>query len=113
MLVEDDFQLLAATARGLRNSGFAVDVADRGEDALAKTAVTEYDVVVLDRDLPCMHGDDVCRSIAAGSARILMLTAFDSLDDRVAGLGLGADDYLVKPFHLRELLARILSLIHI
>ena len=89
LFVEDDFQLLAATARGLRNSGFAVDVADRGEDALAKTAVTEYDVVVLDRDLPGMHGDDVCRSIAAGSAQILMLTAFDSLDDRVAGLGLG------------------------
>jgi DNA-binding response OmpR family regulator len=110
LLVEDDFQLPAATARGLRNSGFAVDVADRGEDALAKTAVTEYDVVVLDRDLPGMHGDDVCRSIAAGSARILMLTAFDSLDDRVAWLGLGADDYLVKPFHLRELLARIHAL---
>ena len=107
LLVEDDRQLLAATARGLRNAGLAVDVADCGEDALAKTAVNEYDVVVLDRDLPGMHGDDVCRSIAAGSARILMLTAFDSLDDRVAGLGLGADDYLVKPFHLRELVARI------
>ncbi len=110
LLVEDDLQLLAATARGLRNSGFAVDVADRGEDAIAKTAVTEYDVVVLDRDLPDMHGDDVCRSTAAGPARILMLTAFGSLDDRVAGLGLGADDYLVKPFHLRELVARIQAL---
>lgn len=110
LLVEDDLQLSAATARGLRNSGFAVDVADCGENALEKTEVTEYDVVVLDRDLPGMHGDDVCRSIAAGSARILMLTAFDSLDDRVAGLGLGADDYLAKPFHLRELVARIYAL---
>jgi len=72
--------------------------------------VTEYDVVVLDRDLPGMHGDDACRSIAAGSARILMLTAFDSLDDRVAGLGLRADDYLVKPFHIRELVAGIHAL---
>ncbi|MGB1688438.1 MAG: response regulator, partial [Ilumatobacteraceae bacterium] len=62
LLVEDDRQLLAATARGLRNAGLAVDVADCGEDALAKTAVNEYDVVVLDRDLPGMHGDDVCRS---------------------------------------------------
>ena len=110
LLVEDDLQLLAATARGLRNSGFAVDVVGCGEDALDKAAVTEYDVVVLDRDLPGMHGDDVCRSIATGPARILMLTAFDSLDDRVAGLGLGADDYLVKPFHLRELVARIHAL---
>jgi len=65
LLVEDDLQLLAATARGLRNSGFAIDVADRGEDALAKTAVTEYDVVVLDRDLPGMHGDD-----GAGRSRL-------------------------------------------
>ena len=110
LLVEDDRPLADATSRGLRHNGFAVDVAHDGNEAVDKAAYNPYDVVVLDRDLPGLHGDDVCRLLAGGGARVLMLTALASLDDRVDGLNLGADDYLPKPFALRELVARIRAL---
>ncbi len=112
LVVEDHPRLAKTVATVLRREGMAVDVAFDGREALARVAVTTYDVVVLDRDLPGVHGDDVCRSlIADGSpSGVLMLTAAAGLDDRVAGLGLGADDYLAKPFHLVELVARIRAL---
>jgi len=118
LVVEDEEALADAIARGLRREGMAVDVAGDGGVALEKAATNGYDVVVLDRDLPVVHGDDVCRSLissspAPGAAeipRILMLTASGELDDRVAGLMLGADDYLGKPFAFAELVARIRAL---
>lgn len=113
MLVVEDEELLAdAIARGLRRDGMAVDIARQGDDALLKLAVNRYDVVVLDRDLPGMHGDDICRRLVAeeSSARVLMLTAASEIDDRVAGLSMGADDYLPKPFSFAELIARIRAL---
>jgi DNA-binding response OmpR family regulator len=97
-------------ARSLRREGMAVDVAYDGKTALGLTGVNSYEVVVLDRDLPGVHGDDVCRQLAGGQARILMLTASGTVDDRVEGLALGADDYLPKPFALAELVARIRAL---
>ncbi len=97
-------------ARSLRREGMAVDVAYDGNAALGLTAVNSYEVVVLDRDLPGVHGDEVCRRLAGGQARILMLTASGTVDDRVDGLSLGADDYLPKPFALAELVARIRAL---
>jgi DNA-binding response OmpR family regulator len=101
-----------AVARGLRREGLAVDIAPDGEDALFKARVHPYDVVVLDRDLPRLHGDDVCRALNAEKPelKVLMLTAARSVDDRVEGLGLGADDYLTKPFVFAELVARIRAL---
>jgi DNA-binding response OmpR family regulator len=113
VLVAEDFEILAkAIATGLRREGMAVDVALDGPDALESLAVTRYDVVVLDRDLPGTHGDDVCRRIVAGgsASRVLMLTASGTVADRVDGLGLGADDYLPKPFDFAELVARIRAL---
>ena len=112
LVVEDEAALAAAVARGLRREGMAVDVAADGDEALGKLGVNRYDVVVLDRDLPGVHGDDVCRHLAgAGSTvRILMLTASGGLDDRVTGLTIGADDYLGKPFAFAELVARIRAL---
>src|SRR5690348_15424101 len=110
VLVVEDFEVLAtAIGSGLRREGMAVDVALDGNDALEHLAVTRYDVVVLDRDLPGVHGDEVCRQIVAGGSRsrVLMLTAASTVRDRVDGLGLGADDYLVKPFDFAELVARI------
>jgi len=110
VLVAEDEEFLAdAIARGLRREGMAVDIALSGDDALDKALVTEYDVIVLDRDLPGMHGDDVCTTLIAEGrgARILMLTAASAVDDRVDGLSLGADDYLGKPFAFRELVARL------
>jgi len=97
-------------ARSLRREGMAVDIAYDGKAALGLAAVNSYEVVVLDRDLPEVHGDDVCRSLAGGQARILMLTASGTVDDRVDGLTIGADDYLPKPFALAELVARIRAL---
>jgi DNA-binding response OmpR family regulator len=95
----------------LRREGMAVDVAYDGREALERVAVTSYDVVVLDRDLPDVHGDEVCRWLAgAGESAVLMLTAAGTVDDRVDGLRLGADDYLPKPFHIAELVARIRAL---
>jgi DNA-binding response OmpR family regulator len=112
LVAEEDEVLAKAVAVGLRREGMAVDVAFDGDDALASAQVNSYDVVVLDRDLPGTHGDDVCRTLAAGasSSRVLMLTAASSLKDRVEGLGLGADDYLSKPFEFAELVARIRAL---
>jgi DNA-binding response OmpR family regulator len=109
LVVEDHQRLAAALAEGLRREGMAVDVVHDGADALAHVAVHRYDVVVLDRDLPGVPGDDVCRSLAAGRSetRVLMLTAASTIADRVEGLGLGADDYLPKPFDFAELVARI------
>ena len=113
VLVAEDFEILArAIATGLRREGMAVDVVLDGRDALESLAVTRYDVVVLDRDLPGTHGDEVCRRIVAGGAgsRVLMLTAASTVADRVDGLGLGADDYLPKPFDFAELVARVRAL---
>jgi DNA-binding response OmpR family regulator len=112
LLVEDHAKLATTLARGLRQKGMAVDLAFDGQDALDHLAGTPYDVVVLDRDLPGVHGDEVCRQIAAGpgNSRVLMLTAARSVGDRVAGLGIGADDYLPKPFAFAELVARIQAL---
>ena len=113
VLVVEDFAILARTiGTGLRREGMAVDVVLDGDDALEHLAVTRYDVVVLDRDLPGVHGDEVCRQIVAGPAhaRVLMLTAASTVRDRVDGLGLGADDYLPKPFDFAELAARVRAL---
>ena len=112
LLVEDEEVLAAAIARGLRRQGLAVDVSYQGGDALAKLEVNRYDVLVLDRDLPGVPGDEVCRVLAGQGSppRILMLTALGSVDDRIDGLTLGADDYLGKPFAFGELVARIRAL---
>ena len=113
VLVAEDFEILAKSiATGLRREGMAVDVALDGENALESLAVTRYDVVVLDRDLPGTHGDEICRALAAGrcESRVLMLTAASSVKDRVEGLGLGADDYLPKPFDFTEMVARVQAL---
>jgi DNA-binding response OmpR family regulator len=111
LLVVEDRQVMAdSIARSLRREGMAVDVAYDGRAALGLAGVNSYEVVVLDRDLPGIHGDEVCRQLAGGQARILMLTASATVDDRVDGLSLGADDYLPKPFALAELIARIRAL---
>ncbi|HEY1178995.1 MAG TPA: response regulator transcription factor [Phytomonospora sp.] len=112
LVVEDEGLLAEAVAERLRDEAHAVDIALDGGAALERFAVNEYDVVILDRDLPVVHGDDVCREIAAsgGEARVLMLTASGDVDDRVAGLAIGADDYLPKPFAFRELSARVNAL---
>jgi DNA-binding response OmpR family regulator len=112
LVVEDAQPLAEAIADGLRGQAMAVDVAFDGGAAQERLAVNSYDVVVLDRDLPVVHGDDVCRSLAGSGAavRILMLTAAGDLSDRVTGLNLGADDYLAKPFAFTELVARVRAL---
>ncbi|MGV9643786.1 response regulator transcription factor [Streptomyces sp. NPDC003514] len=112
LVVEDEQMLADAMAEGLRQETFAVDVVHDGEAALERLAVNEYDVMVLDRDLPKLHGDEVCRRTAAAGAdvRILMLTVSTTVAERVAGLSLGADDYLAKPFAFAELVARIRAL---
>lgn len=112
LVVEDVRRLADDIAEGLRDQGMAVDVAYDGLEAGAKIEVNAYEVVVLDRDLPVIHGDTVCRMIAEADlpAMVLMLTAADSPGDRVAGLGLGADDYLSKPFHFPELVLRVRAL---
>ncbi len=113
MLVAEDEEVLAeAIARGLRREGMAVDVTFDGEAALERATVNRYDVLVLDRDLPRLHGDEVCRQLigAPDSPRILMLTAAAEVDQRVEGLSLGADDYLGKPFAFAELVARVRAL---
>jgi DNA-binding response OmpR family regulator len=112
LVVEDDRELAEAVATGLRRAQIAVDLAADGESGLEKALVTTYDVIVLDRDLPGLHGDEVCRTLVAkGSrSRVLMLTAAATIEDRVDGLGLGADDYLPKPFVFAELLARVQAL---
>jgi DNA-binding response OmpR family regulator len=112
LVVEDERLLADAISEWLRDEAHAVDLAHDGESALERAGVNDYDVVVLDRNLPVVHGDDVCRAlVAAGTgARVLMLTAAAEVTDRVAGLGLGADDYLTKPFAFPELAARVLAL---
>jgi DNA-binding response OmpR family regulator len=112
LVAEDERRLAGAIARGLRREGMAVDVTHDGASALVKARVVPYDVVVLDRDLPELHGDEVCRRLSGGDreTKVLMLTAADSLDDVVDGLSLGADDYLPKPFEWKELVARIRAL---
>jgi DNA-binding response OmpR family regulator len=112
LIVEDDDRLARAVAAGLRRRGMTADVALDGGAALERLAVNAYDVVVLDRDLPGVHGDEICRQLAASrsASRILMLTAARSIRDRVEGLGLGADDYLPKPFDFTELVARVQAL---
>jgi DNA-binding response OmpR family regulator len=110
LVVEDEPVLARHVADGLVDAGFAADVAPDGASALAKADLVEYDVVVLDRDLPGVHGDDVCRALARSQARVLMLTAAAGLEDRVEGLDLGADDYLPKPFAFVELIARVRAL---
>jgi two-component system response regulator VanR len=112
LVAEDERRLAGAIARGLRREGMAVDITHDGASALIKARVVPYDVVVLDRDLPEMHGDEVCRRLSDGEreTKVLMLTAADGLDDVVDGLTLGADDYLPKPFEWKELVARIRAL---
>ncbi len=113
VLVVEDFEVLARSiGTGLRREGMAVDVVLDGADALAHLALARYDVVVLDRDLPVVHGDEVCRQITSAQtgSRVLMLTAAGTVAERVDGLGLGADDYLPKPFDFSELVARIRAL---
>ena len=111
-MVEDHRTLNALLVAGLRREAMAVDSVLDGRAALEQMAATRYDVVVLDRDLPGVHGDEVCRRIVTGGAdtRVLMLTAAGTVRDRVEGLGLGADDYLPKPFDFAELVARIRAL---
>ena len=112
LVVEDEVQLAEAVARGLRREGMAVDVALDGDDGYLKASHTRYDIVVLDRDLPGMSGDDICRRLTQQDllTRVMMLTASILVEDRVAGLALGADDYLPKPFAFPELVARVRAL---
>ena len=112
LVAEDELRLADAIARGLRRQGMAVDLAPDGHQALAKARVVRYDVLVLDRQLPVLHGDDVCRSVREERPEtgILMLTAAGDLEDVIEGLALGADDYLAKPFRFAELVARIQAL---
>jgi DNA-binding response OmpR family regulator len=113
LVIEDDREMAEAIGIGLRRARLAVDIAPDGEAGLQRSLITDYDVIVLDRDLPGMHGDQVCaRILERGSrSRILMLTAAGTIDDRVDGLALGADDYLPKPFAFAELVARIGALL--
>jgi DNA-binding response OmpR family regulator len=113
LVVEDERLMADAIVEWLRRETFAVDVAYDGDAALERFGVNDYDVVVLDRDLPVVHGDDVCRAIVDSGAetRVLMLTAAAAVRERVTGLGLGADDYLTKPFAFVELSARVHALL--
>jgi DNA-binding response OmpR family regulator len=110
LLVEDHAPLAGRIAQGLRQAGMAVDAVYDGASAVEAAARTPYDVIVLDRDLPVVHGDQVCRALAGSGPRILMLTAAAEVEDRIDGLELGADDYLGKPFVFAELVARVRSL---
>src|SRR5260370_41502221 len=112
LVVEDHVDLANDVADGLRDQGIGADVAHDGSEAIEKALMTSYDVVILDRDLPRVHGDAVCATLAAtpSQARILLLTAATTVEDRVDGLNLGADDYLTKPFAFAELGARVRSL---
>jgi len=109
LVIEDDEELATTIAAGLRHARMAVDIALDGEAGLARALVNDYDVIVLDRDLPVLHGDQVCARLAGGGARsrLLMLTAAATSHDLIDGLGLGADDYLPKPFDFAVLVARI------
>jgi DNA-binding response OmpR family regulator len=113
LLVEDEQSAARMLAKGLRESAYAVDVAGDGEDALYRTSINDYDLIILDVMLPRINGFEVCRSLRAEgfSVPVLMLTARDSVGDRIAGLDIGADDYLIKPFDFKELLARVRALL--
>ena len=113
LVIEDDAELAEAIGVGLRREQMAVDVAHDGPAGLGLALVNGFDVIVLDRDLPGLHGDDVCTELvtAGGRSRVLMLTAAATIEDRVDGLGLGADDYLPKPFAFAELVARVRALL--
>jgi DNA-binding response OmpR family regulator len=113
LVIEDEEIMANALAQGLKRAGYAVDVASDGRQGLDLAEVNRYDVVILDRDLPVLHGDEVCRRLVATGreCRILMLTAAARLEERVAGFTLGSDDYLAKPFAFSELLARINALV--
>jgi DNA-binding response OmpR family regulator len=113
LVIEDDEELAEAIAVGLRREHMAVDVAYEGASGLERAVVNEYDVIVLDRDLPELHGDLVCAGIIAAGrrSRVLMLTAAATIENRVDGLGIGADDYLAKPFAFAELVARLQALL--
>src|ERR1700689_5203336 len=112
LVVEDNLIVADAVAEGLRDQGMAVDVAYDGPSGLGKATVNTYDVVILDRDLPGLHGDALCQQIVGspGTSRVLMLSAAGQVEDRVEGLNLGADDYLAKPFDFAELVARVRAL---
>ncbi|MEU9331642.1 response regulator transcription factor [Streptomyces sp. NPDC048290] len=112
LIVDDHLELAETIAAGLRQEGMAIDLALDGQQALEQATVYDYHVIVLDRDLPLMHGDEVCRELVrlGSRARILMLTASSTIADRVDGLSLGADDYLTKPFAFAELVARVRAL---
>ena len=112
LVAEDHPGIAGAVAKGLRRHGAAVDIAPDGADALLRARLHPYDVVVLDRDLPGLHGDDVCRALVGErpETKVLMLTAARTTDDLVSGLALGADDYLPKPFRFAELVARVHAL---
>lgn len=112
LIVEDHEELAHTLATGLRREGMAVDLVFDGQDALQRGLLDTYDVILLDRDLPGLHGDEVCRRLVAEGcrARVLMLTASGAIEDRVDGLTLGADDYLPKPFAFAELVARVRAL---
>ena len=113
LVIEDDRELAEAIGIGLRREQLAVDLSFDGRDGLDRALVTDYDVIVLDRDLPGLHGDAVCAGLceAGCRSRVLMLTAAATIEDRVDGLSLGADDYLPKPFAFAELVARIRALL--
>src|ERR1700722_3790538 len=110
LVVEDHAKLADRIAQGMRQAGIAVDTVYDGAAALKVCSYTEYDVIVLDRDLPIVHGDRVCQLLAGSGPRILMLTAAGDVEDRIDGLELGADDYLPKPFGFAELVARVRAL---
>src|SRR6201994_2848586 len=112
LVVEDEVQLAEAVARGLRRGGMGGDVAPDGDEGYRKASLTRYDVVVLDRDLPGMSGDEICRKLTDEGilTRVMMLTASGTVEDKVSGLALGADDYLPKPFAFAELGARARAL---
>src|SRR3954453_2857439 len=112
LVAEDERRVADAVARGLRREGMAVDVAYDGGSALDKARMNSYDVVVLDRDLPVVHGDDLCRTLRGEEpdSRVLMLTGAAGLDELVDGLSIGADDYMPKPFAFAELVARLRAL---
>jgi len=112
LIVEDERMLAEAVAEGLREEAFAVDVVHDGDSALERLSVNDYDVLLLDRDLPVVHGDEVCRAVveSGGRTRILMVTAASDVPSRIEGLAIGADDYLTKPFAFEELVARVHAL---
>ncbi|MEV2192406.1 response regulator transcription factor [Streptomyces phaeochromogenes] len=112
LIAEDERMLADAVAEGLREEAFAVDIVHDGDSALERLSVNEYDVLLLDRDLPVVHGDEVCRAVveSGGRTRILMVTAASDVPSRIEGLAIGADDYLTKPFAFEELVARVHAL---